>query len=370
MPTKRTRVDSEGWTERRTKTQDMETHALQTRSVTTTSNRLLVLGFVVACGLCLALLAGLGVQMKTTRRFNLVQENQACDKLRDTICSWAYVLSARANSIGTAITGQEDGLPFLVPGEKVSAGVESDIQFVDDLHHGNAHSAPNPSIVWHAAVDHADRELYETLMSEKYGFNVSINDVGYRGGQGVEWMPMLEPAPQRPTYYPLSAIWGPIVTPMLLRMAIGRDTVPNALNALPEALTSRTFDELKIAAHCPFDPSGKPIVNDGLILSIPYCGSRGCDDANATISGIVLEAIVAEDWGALFPDHVEITAFGHKVKSVDASRYSAHADAHESYLDLDIRCWYHQRSMWQTVGSFLMYKERAASLCHHTHTPT
>ena len=92
------------------------------------SSRLLSLGVVVVCCLCIALLEGLVLQMKTARRTDVRRERQACNTIRDTIRAWAYALAVRANSIGTGITVQEGSLPFLILDAKTFNAIKVDMQ--------------------------------------------------------------------------------------------------------------------------------------------------------------------------------------------------------------------------------------------------
>ena len=305
------------------------------RSAMYSSKRLLLFGILPACALIIAMLGGIGVEVRTTQRIELRQQKKVCDGVRASIADWSILLASRALALGSAMSAQQH-MGFLMPGEGLSNIIAADVRFLDATR-----TVANPSLGWHPAVAAADREAYETLMSATHGFAVKITHTHD------------ESTPERSTYYPLSAVWGHgDALPEVVNATIGRDAAHNTLNS---ALSARLYDERKVTASTPFDSSGKPVVNDALMVSVPYCGVQGCDDDAATILGLVVHSVRAQDWGSLFPETIAITAVGgDKIKSVDASRYSGFVEAYESYAGLELRCHYDKSSMFQTVGELLL----------------
>ena len=314
--------------------------------------RLLVVGVFVPCGLVIAMLFGLMVGVQSTRKFSTYRERQACNNIRDSVQQNGILQSSRAIAIGSSMSVQTEVLPFLMPEAETYAGIAAGVRFIAEL--DDAHYAKNPSVFWHPAVAHADREKYESYMSSVVGFNVSIQDSPYQGDPAFGWSQGSQ-SPERETYYPLTSIWGSaLATPLIIETMIGSDAV-ETFRRTPPALSSRLFDERKPTAHPWYDASGLPIVNDGLIFTMPYCGLQGCHKDGASILGLVVHVTVADDWESLLPKNVELTAVGgDKFKSVDVTRYSAHVEAYESYLGLEIRCYYNQQSAFQIVA-YLMY---------------
>ena len=335
-----------------------------------TSRCLLGMGIFPAFGLLVALLVVLVMEIQTTRQTNAHREREICAKMRDDTTDCAFTLAVRALAIGSTMSSVQSsrGLPFLMPDANVYASIRTGVSLSEKLY-GTANSASNPKIFWYPTVAHADRETWESVMTSQYGFNVSVSDfVSSESHEtGLSNTPMTAlnsaravPAPERASYNPLSAIWstsgtGEPVPAAFARAVLGRDELENSRATLPSIFASRLLEDRKITARSPYDVSGNPLVNAGLVVTIPYCGVVGCDDDAAQVLGLVVYGITSQFWGALFPDHVEIDGLGgDAVKRVDRSRYAHHIALGGSYLDLEFRCYYNGRGVFHTIGPFLL----------------
>ena len=328
-----------------------------------TSRRLPALACFAAVGLLVAMVTGLVVGIRTTGKSFAGRDKVACRAVRDRISEWGTSLSARAHHLGTTMKDVQNttGRPFLDP---FAGGVYQ--LFAENMRYAKSLYSEGdvlvlqvtPLTIWAPTVAHVDRVTFETEMSSVYGFDVGINDRLFLGG--TEFSPA-QSAPERANYYPLAATWTVFDTFNTIALSdyLGNDVAYRWLQALPTAVSSRLFDERRVVAHGPYTVTGERVTDTAIIVKVPYCANNELDcagDASAAIDGFVQFMLASDFWEGLFPAHVELLTFtGDKIKSVEAKLRKAAVvvEEHDPRLDLNIRCYYQKRSVFETVGLYL-----------------
>mmetsp|Transcript_34177 Transcript_34177/g.119513 ORF Transcript_34177/g.119513 Transcript_34177/m.119513 type:complete len:953 (+) Transcript_34177:83-2941(+) len=303
---------------------------------------LLALGIISLAGLLGALVVGLVFGMRTEQQFHRQEQEDKCATRRDFISAWAKKQAVSVYGLGRAMAAEERGLPFLVPGN-TSYNVFYDTMNYAKALHGGA-SFATPSVIWAPTVKRHDRGAFEALMTTTNGFPVKVSRIN----EGDE-----------EDYNPVTAAWSVLddalsKDPALLASILGIN-MRNNDRPLWRQASDRVFLQRRAAVFPSHLESGEAIVDDVLLVIIPYCGSAGCADEDAEVLGVSALGLEAELWDSLFPANVEVVTqlTGLKVKSVDKAKFNDRVRAREHQLELSLRCYFKKRGIFNTAVPYL-----------------
>jgi len=312
------------------------------------------IGAFLALGLGVALVMEIVLVLKDFGHQERHYENGVCNKAADAVTTWGKWIAGEAYALGVAMLMEKKlGLgpltPFLLPGP-LSAQMQLEKMTHVPALYGDANSHMTPSIVWNPTVLDVDREAYEAFMSAQLGFQVNITHVDYVVSQGRE-IATKTPAPRAESYHPMSYGWSvlddAVADASVQVQRVGTD-VPLAFEGASEAqeIMNKILVERQLVAHTPYIDFTS-IADDLFLVEIPFCGLGGCED-NALV-GVFTFVLSADNWSALFPDNFEVrfSSTGVLVKTPDKNGGAGYSDlvtTRESFLDLDIHCYYTSRS--------------------------
>ena len=176
-------------------------------------------------------------------------EHFECGRTRDVMTEWGWSRSYEAYTIGLMMSSEAQTAPFLIPSEEVVRFQLLRMRYAKALTGGSTKSSP--TLVWAPLVTHAQRGVYEAMVSAQFGLAVTISDMAYDGTQAGAFALSTVPAAERREYFPATVAWSVLDDALgdseNVARGVGGDT--NTIFMDDDVVFNRLIKERRIVLH-------------------------------------------------------------------------------------------------------------------------
>jgi CheY-like chemotaxis protein len=289
-------------------------------------------GVLLASGLFITCTLGF-VRTQTVRRKARVDREIECIGMRDKISEWGKKMSFEAQTYGF-IAMLERNLSLTAHTPFVVSGIISNTITNEHMLLSKELGELPPIFSWCPIVRRESRVVYETYIDG------SILD------QNITY----ESAPLRESYAPITSTWsiGYSLFNVRIIKPFGFDIQHWLRSVLPTMSVVRLFDERRLIAHTSYVTTGESKPDDGIHVQVPFIRNLYKDDKlDDEIIGYCSFSLHSDRWSFIFPSNMEVRESDSQniIKTV-SSDYNMHVSTHESFLNLDLGCYYNTRDLF------------------------